>query len=240
MKKPIRRGIILFNSYVRGGGILFLLGIVALIGLGFSSFLIVSDSYTYSEYDINAKVGDITTSSGSSLLLDESKGDSEGLDSLKYVSTDLTSGLVYEETIGNKGSIKYYFYLKKDSFKSVYSTFNYISLELSLSYSSSISDVSNFTLLNSSTSGNLNYINNNIVNSYSSSSLSSSILTSSYSSNIVTSISSNIPIEENGKNIIHFELEYVFTVSDASKVIENECKYTSNLFNLKIKINEGK
>jgi len=36
-----------------------------------------------------------------------------------------------------------------------------------------------------------------------------------------------------------FELEYVFTVSDVSKVIDNECSVTDNLFNLNIKINNG-
>jgi len=238
MKKPIKRGIFLLKNMLRGGGLLLSLSIIALIGLGFSSRKIVSDLYTYSSVKVNANVADIVTNSGTSLKLNTNKGDSNnGIETLKYSSTSLVTGLVYEDTIGNQGNIKYYFYLDISNFKK---SLNYSSifLDLTLSYSSSVSDTSSFTILNSDTTSNLKYAEGNKPN-YSDNSydFSSSSLSTSYSSNTIKSSSSNMSLGD--RQYLLFELEYVFTVSDVSKVIDNECSVTDNLFNLNIKINSG-
>jgi len=99
-----------FIFKLRGGGLLSSLSVISLFGVGFSSWVIKDN--TNSIYIENLKVNaeSVEYTSGSSLRLNPSKGNNgNGVDNLQYCNTGLATGLVYDDEIGSKGSVKYYF-----------------------------------------------------------------------------------------------------------------------------------
>lgn len=217
------------------GGILIFL--VTGLGIGYSSWAIVCDANAESSNYVNVDIDNIEYVKGSALALNKSKGENDsGIDSLKYCNKSGSSnaiGLIYNDEIGNKGNIKLYFSLNVNTFKNTIS-WTKLAFTFALSYSTTNS---NFSLINDNISASLDYFCGN-TSYYNNIKMSNVSCSGSVKDNTATFVTGTNLDLDTSKRYLNFELETIFTVSDASKVISNECKQ-SNLFNLHVLISEG-
>lgn len=202
------------------------LPVFSLVGVGLASWIMSDDIFTATGPAVN--VGNFVDIGGY-FALDTNQGDNHnGVSGLQYCST----GLVYEDEIGNKGNLKYYFYLNIASFRQKLSWTSAV-FSLTLKYQSY---QASYTIINSNTTAELKYLANNTV-AYAPSTVTTGTLATSLSGHdLVSTIT--LPIDST-YGYLHFELNYVFTAADVTTVLNNECATSGALFNLGLALQEA-
>jgi hypothetical protein len=200
---------------------------VALVsGVGLGSWVLSGGVFNVAGPAVN--VGDLINVDGS-FFLDSNQGDNgSGVSNLQYCST----GLVYDEEIGSKGNLKYYFYLDVATFHQKVS-WTSVSFSFTLLYKTYQAA---YTIINSSTTAELKYLANSAKTYTSSSAIAGTMTTSLNGHDMISSIT--LPVDS-ASSYLHFELNYIFTASDVTTVLNNECKAAGPLFNLSLSVAEG-